>query len=164
MWFFPASGTCRICLETEQGPVTPTEVRVSFLHQHISVCRAREGDPVPPTTHSRWREVPLHHLVSEQTLTMGLKVTSTLQDIPADMGPGGSKLQAQPSVGYVIRSTGKAQRGWNQLSGSHGPGQALSGPSGPRPAHPGRRTTGPRCPRSQVPGNIQVTSECVQSE
>jgi hypothetical protein len=28
-------------------------------------------------------------------LTIGLKVTRTSQDMPADMGPGGSKLQKQ---------------------------------------------------------------------
>lgn len=36
------------------------------------------------------RKVPFYVLwFGTETLTMGLKVTSTSQDIPADMGPGG---------------------------------------------------------------------------
>lgn len=84
--FGTRTGTCG----TLWSPVRP-----SFVTRTVS---AEPGEGQRPGAPPQWRKVPSHRLVSEQTLTMGLKVTSTSQDIPADMGPGGSKLREQPSV------------------------------------------------------------------
>lgn len=67
---------------------------------------------------------------------MGLKVTSTSQDIPADMGPGGSKLQMQRPTAQVVRTHG-AERALHYMSGSQA---GMDGAEQPLPwaACPGR--------------------------
>lgn len=85
-------------LEISQVEATCHSLCITVCPSSITTSCGAWGSGDPNSTHHPLEIVEnpfFHSLVFGLTLTMGLKVTSTSQDMPADSGPGGSKLREQ---------------------------------------------------------------------